>query len=238
MIKKLIGLIVASILLAGVSAIAQNSSLPGATFFDDKALTVFWDADPNPYGTQFHYPFIKMGESDAKHLELKWMSNVDEAHIRAFLGGLWLRAAGGGVVINISNLRIRKSHLIITDASEADSIDIYDDGTNARIDPDNPLIIDNSFIQQVGSDVASASTITLSPGNIIPITGTTQIDSIDTASLQSSGSIIYLMFAASVTVADGKNLKLAGNQSATADDVLILVRKLNNFHQAAPISAN
>ena len=79
------------------------------------------------------------------------------------------------------------------------------------------------------TDVASAATVTLpDSGSYFNITGTTGITSV-TASF--AGRVVHLKFAASLTVTDGSNLKLAGNFSATADDVLSLVCDATNWHE-------
>ncbi|MCR9093460.1 MAG: hypothetical protein NXI30_04530 [bacterium] len=71
-------------------------------------------------------------------------------------------------------------------------------------------------------DVASASTIAIPYGRgNVRVTGTTNVNNV-TAGFD--GQSVRLCFAASLTVADGTgNLRLAGNFSATADDVLELV---------------
>jgi len=92
--------------------------------------------------------------------------------------------------------------------------------------------------QAVGSNIASAATITLGEGNSFIVTGTADIDSIDTDSPQANGTVVYLLFsnsAASNGVVDGKNLGLAGNfayAGATADgDILALIRINNVFYE-------
>ena len=95
----------------------------------------------------------------------------------------------------------------------------------------------NSYVEIVnhykGTDVASASTIRLTTGNFFDITGTTQIDSVDITSPHESGDVIYLQFDANVQVTDGANLILEGNFSATASDILTLIRIGNAYHEVA-----
>ena len=85
----------------------------------------------------------------------------------------------------------------------------------------NALYVDELFWQK-GSDVASAAdNFALgADGNYYDITGTTGLDSI---AAQTAGKMVLLQFDGTLTVTDGGNLKLAGNFSATADDILILV---------------
>jgi len=95
----------------------------------------------------------------------------------------------------------------------------------------NENVISFEEYQFKGNDIASASTITLNGGTSFDITGITQIDSINVNSPQESGTVIYLQFDASVIIADGHNLILAGNFSATTNDILILIRRDNYFYE-------
>jgi len=80
-----------------------------------------------------------------------------------------------------------------------------------------------------GSDIASATDITLGDGSYFDITGTTQIDTIASTN-RIAGTPVILQFDASVTVAHntagvGASILLAGaaNFSATANDTLTIV---------------
>jgi hypothetical protein len=89
-----------------------------------------------------------------------------------------------------------------------------------------------------GADAASGSTVTLGNGNLFAVTGTTTINHVTTTGWQ-AGSLVHLLFAASVTVthnagsppANTAALLLAGaaNFSATANDVLTLVYDGTNW---------
>jgi hypothetical protein len=69
--------------------------------------------------------------------------------------------------------------------------------------------------------VASASTVTLPPtGDVFSISGTTGITAINTGGW--AGRTVRLIFQGVLTVTDGANLKLAGNFTTSADDVLTL----------------
>lgn len=70
--------------------------------------------------------------------------------------------------------------------------------------------------------VASASTITLPPGEMVRVTGTTQID---TVNVPPAGVSQIIRFAAALTLKNSATLKLAGaaDFSATADDALTIV---------------
>lgn len=90
---------------------------------------------------------------------------------------------------------------------------------------------DGRIIGNQGADVASASNITLSDGNIFEITGTTAIDRISSTGWQ-DGAVVTLVFNESVTVnhataTSGNNITIllsgAANFSATANDTLTLV---------------
>ncbi len=102
----------------------------------------------------------------------------------------------------------------------------------------NPLVNDldadgNSILNvgrltgSKGSDVASATTITLGDSNFFDITGTTQIDAM-TSTGWSPGSVVVLHFDAALTVthntgADGFFLEGATNFISTADDTLTVI---------------
>jgi hypothetical protein len=73
------------------------------------------------------------------------------------------------------------------------------------------------------ANVASAGTIS-AVGNIHYVTGTTNIDTVNTCASGSEGAELTLIFAGSLTVHDGTgNLQIAGDFLATTDDVLKLV---------------
>ena len=82
--------------------------------------------------------------------------------------------------------------------------------------------------------IASAATIDPNENNNIIITGTADIDSIDTSSLFPNYGIMYIEFTgtkATTGVIDGKNLKLAGNFAYSPDDMLVLQRRGNIFYE-------
>jgi hypothetical protein len=80
------------------------------------------------------------------------------------------------------------------------------------------------------ASVASANTVTLPEGELIEVTGTTEVKKITAGAI---GKIVRLLFAASVKVVDGENLKLAGNFEATADDILHLVSNGTNWYEVS-----
>ncbi|KKN71749.1 hypothetical protein LCGC14_0418150 [marine sediment metagenome] len=102
-----------------------------------------------------------------------------------------------------------------------------------------PTVIADRLLGQKGSDVASATDITLGAGNYFDITGTTQIDTI-VATDWTAGSVVTLQFDASVTVKHntagvGAVMLLAGavDFSATANDTLMFVFDGTNFRELA-----
>ena len=77
--------------------------------------------------------------------------------------------------------------------------------------------------------VASSSTVTLPSGHkTVIISGTTGITSVTTSF---PGDRVSLLFEDTLTVTDGSNLKLGGNFSATADDILTLTCDGTNWYQ-------
>jgi hypothetical protein len=78
-----------------------------------------------------------------------------------------------------------------------------------------------------GADVPSGSSIVLT-GNIVHVTGTTNITSITTTGIE-SGTEVTLIFDGVLTFTDGGNLVLAGNFVTTAGDSITLVYDGTNF---------
>lgn len=78
------------------------------------------------------------------------------------------------------------------------------------------------------SEVASANTITLPNGRLIKVTGTTEIKKVTAGA---KGKVVTLLFAGSLTVKDGENLKLSADFSATADDTLTLISDGTNWYE-------
>jgi len=83
-----------------------------------------------------------------------------------------------------------------------------------------------------GSDVSSASELSLGDGNVFHVTGTTNITSIASADTV-AGRVVYLIFDGVLTVSDGNNLKLAGDFTTSADDVLVLVCDGSNWFEVS-----
>lgn len=105
------------------------------------------------------------------------------------------------------------------------------------------VLLANRLNLAKGADVASAGTLTLgTDGNTFGITGTTTINYITIANWQ-AGSIITLIFAASLTVTHNAGsvpagtqailLSGAGNLSATANDTLTLVNDGTTWREIA-----
>lgn len=88
-------------------------------------------------------------------------------------------------------------------------------------------------IVESGADVASAAIITLGQGNVFLVTGTTNIDTINTCDAANSGRTVVLIFAGILTVGDASNLRLNGAFVTTADDTLTLVCKTTTWYELA-----
>lgn len=107
----------------------------------------------------------------------------------------------------------------IVNADVATSANIQSDKLNLSSINQSIAMSAATFSFAKGSDVASASALTLGAGNIFDITGTTTITSITATT---AGTIVLLQFDSSLTFTDGSNLLLAGNFSATANDTILL----------------
>lgn len=116
----------------------------------------------------------------------------------------------------------------ITTSSSA-SHNLFNANNLVIIDNVGELQLSGTLEHKKGSDIASAATITLGAGNVFDITGTTNIDSVDTASPQGTGSVIWLRFDGALTFTDGKNIQCGANITTGADDVIGLFRDSNTF---------
>jgi len=101
----------------------------------------------------------------------------------------------------------------------------------------NDLGSGNSINYQSGvsAAVASSNSIDLPfAGSLIPITGTTGINTI-ASNTANAGRLVTLQFAASVAVGAGGNIKLAGGVTfnATANDTLTLISDATNWNEVA-----
>jgi len=83
-----------------------------------------------------------------------------------------------------------------------------------------------------GSDAASAAELSLGEGNVFHITGTTNITSIAAAD-STEGREVFLIFDGILTFTDGNNLKLAGDFTTSADDVIHLICDGTNWFEVS-----
>lgn len=83
-----------------------------------------------------------------------------------------------------------------------------------------------------GAAVASATALPVPTGRVFHVTGTTTVTSITSTNHQ-SGTIITMIFDASLTFTHGNNIVLAGaaNFSATANDTLTMVYDGTNWYE-------
>lgn len=83
-----------------------------------------------------------------------------------------------------------------------------------------------------GASVASAAALPAPTGRVFHVTGTTTITSITSTNFQ-SGTVITMIFDASLTVTHGGNIILAGaaNFSATANDTLTMAYDGTNWYE-------
>ena len=118
----------------------------------------------------------------------------------------------------------------IVNADIAASANIQSDKLNLASIGQNMAMSSALFSFAKGSDVASATSITLGSGNFFDITGTTTITGI---TAKAAGTVVILQFDSSLTVTDGSTLRLAGNFSATANDILVLISDGTNYYEVA-----
>ncbi len=92
----------------------------------------------------------------------------------------------------------------------------------------------NGSVNTESDTIASATTITLGPSNNVVITGTADIDSINTASITANFQIVYIEFtgtAATDGLTDGTNIVLEANMSYLPKATITLQRRGNNFYE-------
>ncbi len=80
-------------------------------------------------------------------------------------------------------------------------------------------------------NVASTATMTLPEGNLVHITGTDAITTMNTCNAANNGRLAHLIFDDVLTFTDGNNLKLAGDFVTTADDTIGLVCDGANWYE-------
>lgn len=138
---------------------------------------------------------------------------------------------------NIPGVTANQNYGIVVAGGAGDNIHVADNDfpgnltapwTNAGVTGGN-VRWEKNLPQPINS-IAAATALTLPPGDVLTITGNTNITSI-TASY--AGRRVTLIFTGTPTVTDGSNLKLAGNLVATADDTLSLICDGTNWVETA-----
>jgi hypothetical protein len=88
-----------------------------------------------------------------------------------------------------------------------------------------------------GAAVASAAALPVPTGNVVHVTGTTNITSITSTNFQ-SGACVTLIFDDVLTLTDGNNIKIAGDFITTADDTIRLCFDGSNWFESGARSIN
>lgn len=131
------------------------------------------------------------------------------------------------------------------DSGDNDAIAyIYFHGTNEALKADSTGellewtgiggIHANVMVSVASDTIASAATLVLTNHNNFVITGGADIDSIDQSCTFPNWAIAYIEFtgtAGFAGVVDGKNLKLNGDFTYSADDMIMLQRRGNIFYE-------
>ena len=101
--------------------------------------------------------------------------------------------------------------------------------------PGTKLDVAGEIVSSISDTVASAATLILGHFNNFHITGTTGIDSFDTASDLESWSVVYIGFAAGLTITESSAKMLdfggSGNITTSAGDVFAFQRRGNILHR-------
>ncbi|CAN7502020.1 hypothetical protein LJR234_003653 [Mesorhizobium amorphae] len=128
--------------------------------------------------------------------------------------------AGFGLTRNNTNGRGLLDVFIrtVNDTADFDATDIKS-GWNAT----------GIFHNFKGADVTSAATI-IPTGNLFHVTGTTGITSISGTNIR-PGTTIRMIFDGIITVTAGSNLKMAGNFTTSASDMLVMTWDGTNWYE-------
>jgi len=138
----------------------------------------------------------------------------------------WVDTSGHTRIALGRNLVLSGSDNRVYLRAQSNSLEFYTDATSAvlraTLRSDGVFSIDEARFEQ-GADIASAATISVATMNAAYVTGTTNIDTINTCDSTMTGKPLTLLFAGSLTVGDlTGNLDLAGNFTTTSGDTLSL----------------
>lgn len=134
-----------------------------------------------------------------------------------FSGATGIACSGSGQSIFGNTI---KGPTLSIDASAATGVVIGPNDLDTTPDLNTDTLRD--FGQGMTAAVASATSITLPvQGNVVPITGTTTIDTISTTN--QNGRIVTLLTSSSTPFGTGGNLRLGGSMTRDADDALQVV---------------
>jgi hypothetical protein len=161
-------------------------------------------------------------------------NNSDPTSQHIIVGNIVTQSGGGNQEYGINaNITDNTATTIISNNSCLfnSTADIIVQGQTQNILLSNNVF--NNLTDLAGHpSVASASQITIPAGvTAVKITGTTQINAINVNS--STRKTVTLIFEDVLTVADGGNLKLAGNFVTTADDTLTLYCDGTDWYEVA-----
>ena len=138
----------------------------------------------------------------------------------------------GAPGINLQDGRTGKNTLVRVIAGPTQNTNLQEWQLNAgtvlsRIDSGGTIL------GRASQNVASAATTTLSGGNLFHITGTTNIDILNTCDSANNGRHVTLIFDGVLTVGDANNLILAAVFVTTANDTLTLVCDGTNWYEVS-----
>lgn len=133
---------------------------------------------------------------------------------------------GTPTVTDGGNIKLNGSFAPGTD----DTLTLICDGTNwrelGRANSGGDYTVGGTLFQKYGSNIASATNITLPSGNAFNVTGTTTINTIAPNPTGSITRVVYLKFSASITIQDHSvaagNIYLRGSASFYAIDTDVL----------------
>lgn len=164
-------------------------------------------------------------------------------HAAAFLGGnVGVGTAAPAARLDV--LEVTEQLRLSFDGSNSFSFTVDASGNTVMAGTGTTVALSDQVLLAAGADttagtvtfadsanVASATTTTLTAGNVFHITGTTTITTLDTCDAANNGRIVSLIFDGVLTFTDGNNLLIAGDFVTTADDAIMLTCDGTNWYE-------
>ena len=215
----------------------QNTTPPNGAILTFRKLGIIWTeiGRSYPVGNLIIGSYTKAPQSPihayASSNSLQIVERIENDN-----GGGGVAALGFSVTTSAGETRSAKAGFGLTrnNSNGRGLLDVFLRTTNDTADFDASDIksgwnATGIFHNFKGADVASASTI-IPTGNLFHVTGTTGITSISGTNIR-PGTTIRMIFDGILTVTAGSNLKMAGNFTTSASDMLVMTWDGTNWYE-------